>query len=70
MAKDGDKKNQGLVKKEIKSGARTPVPYLHSLERVFSLKVLVGELADHFPLCCVFQKLRPAPKDVSVFIKM
>lgn len=70
MAKDGDKKNQDLVKEEMRSGTWTPVPYLRSVERIFSLKVLVGQLAARFPLCCVFQKLFSAPKDVSVFIKM
>lgn len=51
MAKDGDKKNQDLVKAEVRSGTWTPVPYLQPLEHVFSLKVVVGELAARFPLC-------------------
>lgn len=70
MAKDGDKKNQDLAKEEMRSGTWTPVPYLRSVEHIFSLQVLVGELTARFPLCCVFRKLPSAPKDVSVFIKM
>lgn len=54
----------------MRSEAGTPVPYLRSIEHIFSLKVLFSELAALFPLRCVFQKLPSALKDVSVFIKM
>lgn len=39
MAKDGDKKNQDLVKEEMRSRIWTPVPYLHFAKRVIPLKI-------------------------------
>ena len=62
MAKDGDEENQDLVKDEMRSGTRTPVPYLRPAEHVLSLKVLVSELTARFPLCCVFRKLLSCSK--------